>query len=393
MPITGQKRKVQITVNYSGMIDETLSNFTLTLAWYGLGTAGYRVGSVPEEMITLDGAYACRTDGGDVRATTDEAGLNECPIDITAIALNANWRYSIFEAHIKVPTLSHTQNTTFWLWYNDPTATGYAATATYGRNNVWSSYDKGVFHLAESSGSAIDSIGSGYDGTYAGSSFPNRESGSHLYGYYQNFVAANSNYVEIADTPSIDRFDIVGDVSMMAVAHPGSAWNNASQFLMGRGQDWCRIRREASTAYVGFSRVSGGNTYTDYSTADVLDHYFHHLHYNFKRSTGAAGLYVDGVLGTLDTHASDTDTSGNKMRIGLNVDITARKWDGLIKEVRFSTTARTAAWIKAEFYDTINPEYLMTVGTPQDVPTGGNWFLLNNRNDLYNTMQLTNGMR
>lgn len=361
-----QSSYVDVTIDHT-KIDGDLTDFTITLCWYGLGAVGYDVGSVPEEMITLGNPYACNSDGSDVRAT-DATGTTEYPIEIVTCEQNADSSYSKFQAHIKVPSISSAVDTVFRVYYGDPTATMYGVTDTYGRNNVWTSYDKAVFHLNEAAGvgaRAVDSTGSGYNGVpLSAGTFPNQSSGHHLYGYYCYFNSANSDHYIIDDTVSVDRFDIVGDVSIMALAHPGTSWNNSNQCLLARGQEWSRIRRNGTADAIGVSRVSGANTYVTNNATALADGLFHHVCYNFKRSTGVANVWVDAVAGTSDTHASDTSTSGKHLWIGQNEDALARVWEGYLKEIRISTISRSDAWIKAEYWDTTQPEFLMSVGTP-----------------------------
>ena len=58
-------------------------------------------------------------------------------------------------------------DTVFYVYYSNPAATGYAATDTYGRNNVWTNGYEAVYHLGETgsgvAGEYADSTGNGFD--------------------------------------------------------------------------------------------------------------------------------------------------------------------------------------------------------------------------------------
>jgi len=69
----------------------------------------------------------------------------------------------IGEVHFK-GDLSSSTDTEFYIYYGNSGASDYAVTDTYGRNNVWNSNYKAVYHLKD----ANDSSGNGNNGTVSG---------------------------------------------------------------------------------------------------------------------------------------------------------------------------------------------------------------------------------
>lgn len=71
------------------------------------------------------------------------------------------------ELHIKYSgTLSSSTDTVIQI-HADGSSADYAVTGTYGRNNVWSDYGA-VYHLLQTSGTAVDSTGNSNSGTFNG---------------------------------------------------------------------------------------------------------------------------------------------------------------------------------------------------------------------------------
>ncbi|HMO78432.1 MAG TPA: hypothetical protein PKD95_04525, partial [Candidatus Paceibacterota bacterium] len=72
-----------------------------------------------------------KSDGGDIRVTTSD-GLTERPYDLASI----NTSLQTGELHFKA-NLSSTTDSEFYIYYGNPAASGYSASATYGSRNVW----------------------------------------------------------------------------------------------------------------------------------------------------------------------------------------------------------------------------------------------------------------
>lgn len=102
-----------------------------------------------------------QSNGEDLRFSTDSAGDNEIPREVV------KWDTSTpaAEVWVKVPTLYCDQDTTIYVHYDNPDASGYAETDTYGAQNVWNTNYKMVQHLTNN---ANDSTSNNNDGTVYG---------------------------------------------------------------------------------------------------------------------------------------------------------------------------------------------------------------------------------
>lgn len=175
---TGWNKRHTITIDYTKVGGTSnLSNFPVLLT----------------EANFLAGAFSSsKSDGSDLRFTTDSAGTTEIPFEIV------KWDTGNSKAivWVKIPTLSYTANTVIYVWYGNSGATAYAETDTYGARAVWNSSYKGVWHLSESSGVRYDSTGNNNDltdnNTVASST-------SGKVGTCADFELDNSESLSIAD--------------------------------------------------------------------------------------------------------------------------------------------------------------------------------------------------
>jgi hypothetical protein len=100
-------------------------------------------------LITLDmlntevidgGTNSAKSDGDDIQFYSDSALTNRLSVDIVqfvASATEGDRRCTVF---VKVPTLSYNSDTSIYIRYNDDSATQPASDATYGSEDVWSSF-------------------------------------------------------------------------------------------------------------------------------------------------------------------------------------------------------------------------------------------------------------
>jgi hypothetical protein len=212
------RRCAQITIPTASVPGDQ-TDFPVKLAWNGTN------GNVLAEVYNV-GVTSPKSTGADIRFTSDSAGITELPFQIVTFSSNATVANARVLIWVKLSSVSSATPTSFYMWWNNPDAVAYAATDTYGRNNVWTNGFAGVFHLDESSGTtATNSVGSN-DGTYTGTTFPN--SVDTTYGYMQNFVNANGDYVALTGT---SPWQITANLTMSAIVSVTS-WTAAWQAIV-----------------------------------------------------------------------------------------------------------------------------------------------------------------
>ena len=117
------------------------------------------------------------SDGGDIRLTTGD-GTTEIARSVVAVDTGSESGELYFQA----TTLSSTSSNTFYLYYDNPSASDYAATSTYGSEAVWENGYLAVYHFNDDPGGTapqlIDQTSNGYDAETS-----NMASGNRVTGY------------------------------------------------------------------------------------------------------------------------------------------------------------------------------------------------------------------
>lgn len=137
------------------------------------------------DLSLLDDSFweSINADGSDIRITTDD-GETELPIEISYIN-QIEKRGSLWFSTEN--SLNVIEDTSYYIYFNNNSATSYAPNDTYGRENVWSSY-AGVWHFDEISGNTIINSTNGSDGTLTNSSL---RSDDNLVGLNLDFSNGN----------------------------------------------------------------------------------------------------------------------------------------------------------------------------------------------------------
>jgi len=294
--------------------------------------------------------------GQDLRFTSDSAGTTELAFEIV------NWDTTNDKAEVwvKIPTVDYDDDTTFYVWYGNATATAYAHTDTYGTHAVWSDYE-GVWHLTDNT----DSTANGYDLT-ASASAPTSTSG--LFGS----TAASGAYDFETDTPNYfthsdpTNLIISGSQSFQCWVKPesvmthriltvseGSPPNTTVGFTLNN-DGGLRPMWQVDWTQVGNTSVDTVNTEDTHSYTGT-----------FNSTGGAMVLYKDG---------SSIHSGSGSHSAGANSDFGIGKqpfytWyaDGVIDECRIIAGVLTAGWVATEYANQSAPATFVTEGTEEDV--------------------------
>ncbi len=299
-----------------------------------------------------------QSDGDDIRITTSD-GVTEIPYELVSI----NTTTDTGELHFKAPTLSSTTDTTFYVYYGNGSASGYAANATYGSRNVWTNDYVAVYHLKETGSTAVDVYKDSTRNQY------HAQGGA---GVAANVpTATSSGYIGIGQS-----FDGAGDLitnnltagaMSLASATPKtiSAWtyarafNNGGVFRLGsintNGQDFSfrtlGVANQWRTQHWGtpdhdFTLTPSQDTWRLFSVA-------------FDGTTSRA--YGDAVLRNSEVVSLNT-ANGTTFGIGT---WNGTSLNGIIDEVRIASTSRSLAWHQTEFNNQSNPTGFYSVASEE----------------------------
>ena len=286
---TGWVRKAKLTIQ---QVSAALTNFPILLSEANL----------PEEPLHSDGPWPAIDGGGDIRFSSDAVGATQLACEVITFSTNATPASAKAEVWVNVPNLSATGTTDIYIWWSKAGETQPAATDTYGRNNVWDTNYKGVWHLGQDpSGTApqfTDSTSNGNNGTSNGS----MTSG-------QSIAAQAGNGVDLDGTDDYLTFGtgsalaITSDITIEATLKP-DATTDALVITRTKGTDFGYAVWVSSDKLTLFLDDDGSTPYA-FSLADLTNvdtSARHHYAWTLNRSLNVSKALPGGTI----THAGNT---------------------------------------------------------------------------------------
>ncbi len=303
-----------------------------------------------------------QSDGDDIRITRSD-GVTEVPYELVTIDTSVRSGELYFRAH----SLSTTTNTSFYIYYGNPSASGYAVTATYGRNNVWSNGFLAVYHLDQSAAATapqfVDSTGNS-QGTAQ-----NMEAGDRLAGIvgrYQNIDGTNE-FIDLGATfnRSILRstWQIWASSSVTQGAYDGLLMSRATGETSG-------INISSVTSRLGYHWRDAANTWSwtggpTYATSG---------------QPFMVSLLIEPTQAVLWRHAGSGIASATNAVAHATGSITAldigqdplggRLFAGGIDEMSMSNVVRSTGWLNTTFNNRSNPTGFYTLSTEELINDG-----------------------
>lgn len=358
----------------SSLVYSTSGQLTLTTSgWYG--TAWTR-----RKLITVDAAQVA----GSTDFTSFPVLVNMTDTDLAADALDsgfdilftANDGTSLLDfeiqsfngttgalvAWIRIPTLSATTDTPFYLYYRNPAAVSSLQNPT----GVWDTSYQAVWHLDEASGTRSDA-------TTKGNTLTDNNtvtSGTGKIGVAASFDNTLPEYLSRTDGNLSANFP--GKSTSSSTGVTVSAWANFG--IMDGSHSHNMITKTSSDGLTSEFYMWAGSTAsklnTQFSTGTTVSSttflvdtwYYTTMVWNGTN----VQIYINGAAdGTAGAMASFPTTT-NMFKIGTRWNNTVnRSMNGLLDEIRVSNTARSADWIATEYANQNTPSTFYSVGTVQ----------------------------
>lgn len=265
--------------------------------------------------------------------------------------------------------MDYDDDTTFYVWYGNATATAYSHTDTYGTHAVWADYEI-VCHME--SDTVTDSSPNSYDFTKVGS--PTATAGQ--VGNCVTFSGTGQYYYRLlADTQNVNTSDSF-TINIWTNTDKTSGWS----YTYKHGYD-------ASAGALGPVLNHGGKMYGDESglsantasTTTPTTNTWYYWTQAYSSALGKAALrlnatqesYIDvtgtrEVLGTAGHGGGSTPVCIAAQWVSNNFD-TGSMWDGELDEIRMANVYRTPDWTATEYNNQSSPATFITEGTEVDV--------------------------
>jgi len=249
------------------------------------------------------------------------------------------------EYWVKIPSISSTANTIFYLYYRvEDTDDGADPT------NVWDSNFKGVWHMKDLTTSTIeDSTSNNNDGTKKAANEPIQADGQIAKA--QSFDGTD-DYINLGRPASLN---LTSAWTLEAWVKPTSSPNgsgiiteafsgdNIVQYELGFGMPAARPRR----LMTGFFHSGAWSLAED--SVDISTNQWIHIIGTWDGTT--LRVYKNGASVGSNVPGRSSQAGSESFWIGRRHDTytSASFFPGLIDEVRISNTCRSAAWIKASY--------------------------------------------
>jgi hypothetical protein len=332
-PVNHYAYKRSITINPTRVGATDQSNFPVEVSI-----------SDPTLATVANGGHVQNANGYDIEVTSDSAGTTKLAWEVEKY----NNTTGTWIAHVRVPTVSHTVNTTFYVLYGNPSA----STNQQNASAVWDSNFTAVYHLTSLT----------QDSTSNAANATNNGSTANPSGQIAGAATFSSIVHDIA-TPASALPATRGTISMWI----DSSQANSSGYMGGRETD-------ASGSFYFLNNVSGSVNFgwdlaTDYrivipDAAFLLPaNSWHHVVYSWDATAPAQKVFLDGVQAgaTLSTPFSTYAASGPFLIGGPN----SYTLLGSIDEARFSNIVRSPDWITTEYNNQFSPATFAAIGAEQ----------------------------
>ncbi len=298
-----------ITINHTLVPNTDQSNFAVLIS-----------GTYPYLATVGNGGNVSNPNGYDVLFTADSAGT--IPLAFERESYNPATGAVTF--WVKLPTLSHSANTVFYMFYDNSSI----STDPSSKSAVWDSNYVGVWHLSDDAAntSVLDSTANGNNGTAS--------------------TASNSLSVsgEIARALSFNGSDAVTTGLQKTTASTWEAWfyntlNGSYQSILTiDGANYLLMDLSGSNGSFWSADGMGG---TNLGVGGLSQNTWYHLVLVRSGDNSSTGYtaYLNGVL--TGQASSGSLGSGNTITFGYRPNLPQQAWNGNLDEVRVSNTARS----------------------------------------------------
>jgi hypothetical protein len=268
-------------------------------------------------------------------------------------------------AWVNIPDLSATEDTTFYLYYGNPSCTDQQYP-----EKTWDSSYLAVWHMNDATSTTVkDSTGHGFTGVKRTASLPSQWSGKVGNGQLFNLSGSDWAYIAVDDQGGLS---IPGDFTISAWILP---YSDNGMKVAGKHQEW-------RADYQGYAinwnivgsetkmslRCDGGGYAYQYIYAENQFPNNNWYYLSGEKRAGTNYVFVDGQQQS-QTGSQSLLNSDNPFCIGAwQTEESNLNFNGVIDEVRLSSAGRPPAWVQTEYNTMNDPFAFYTVGPEEQGP-------------------------
>ena len=342
-------KRVKITVQAS-KVSGTVTNFPVYV----------NLANLPAAFHT----NVNQTDARDIRVTSGD-GTTELAREVVFY----NSTSDTGELHFKAPSLSSASNTDFYIYYGNSSATDYAVSATYGRNNVWTNGYVAVYHFQETVnnnvGGYVDATSNGNNGQ--GVSMSMAEPVGKLSGKSAEFDGT-ADYISV---PNHISLNITGDISIEGWVYGDVVSNNGILMKGPLATSQGVYSLIAATAGTGwYTRLNGSTTEGVGQESGGVPNIGSWNYVTGYRASNTLKLRVNKIELGSSSYSTTLSTNSNPLIIGGYYG-TSNLWNGKLDEIRISNSGRSTEWFDTQYNNQNDSATFYTNGTEETYSSGG----------------------
>ncbi|MCK5592113.1 MAG: DUF2341 domain-containing protein, partial [Candidatus Pacebacteria bacterium] len=294
--------------------------------------------------VHATGLSNIKANGADIRFTASD-GTTELPREIE------KYDSGTLDAWVKVTLTKDAGDSSddvIYMYYGDASATEPAQDSAYGRENVWDTNYKAVWHLDE------ELAGTGNPDLYQDSTSNNNDGNDYISATGQDGQISGGqefdhtdDYISVIELNNFENETPVFTINTWIKIADSGANSIIGENLSSTQKEWTAYTSGLNAA---FTFVDSTASYTTRATTNspLTVGNWHMVTYKVSKTGGYIYIYVDGIDQALDSNSISSSWHSSYNAPFLIGNGRPGYFNGSMDEVRVSNIARSAEWIATE---------------------------------------------
>lgn len=346
MSLSGYSYYRSVTIDHTKCGSSNSSSFTVAF-----------VGTYAWLATVANSGYVQSASGYDIVFSTDQSTI----LNFERVSWTAST--GACEFHVSVATVSHSADTVLYIYYGNSSVT----TDQQNASSTWDSHFMLVEHMADNAANTnvVDSTSHGYTGTNAANTSTKSTAAEIGNGLTYN---GTTDYTQIGYQANLNtaKFTVSAWVKVSGGSGTYRAIASSRDSSGSNSKGWI-LYANSNNFFSGWMGINdgGGDWNAATSSSTITNGNWYLVHFTYDGTTGT--LYVNGssVATKTSTYVQNT-TYNTRVGAGQNETSAGFFFNGVLDEVRYADTNRSADWITTEYNNQSAPSTFYTIGSQQN---------------------------